>query len=278
MDVQQFISSGIIEAYVLGMASDAEVRELEALAAQHPEIAEAIDAIRQALERYSLQQAVEPPAGLKSQIWSAIAAEENAGAASAPDQEPATQVRAFVPREDGPMVKRNYGSLAAAVILLLGSLVLNFIFWNKSEQQQKALAAIKAQQEQVLADNRDYRQQLERSAQNMLLMMDPAMKPVVLAGVGSHTQNQAMIYWDTRSKEVYLAFKNMPPPPSGKQYQLWAIVDGKPVDAGMFALHQSAPLQKMKVIPQAEMFAITLEQEGGSEAPTMTEMYVAGKV
>ncbi|RYZ35432.1 MAG: anti-sigma factor [Sphingobacteriales bacterium] len=87
-----------------------------------------------------------------------------------------------------------------------------------------------------------------------------------------------MVYWDTRSKAVYLAMKNLPPAPKGKQYQLWAIVDGKPVDAGVYALNPQEAMQKMKVIPKAEMFAITLEQEGGSATPTMEEMYVAGKV
>ena len=35
---------------------------------------------------------------------------------------------------------------------------------------------------------------------------------------------------------------------------------------------------KMKNIPAASMFAITLEKSGGSETPTLSEMYVAGKV
>jgi anti-sigma-K factor RskA len=64
--------------------------------------------------------------------------------------------------------------------------------------------------------------------------------------------------------------------PPGKQYQLWAIVDGKPVDAGMVG--DCEGLCKMKVINRAEAFAITLEKEGGSSAPTLTAMYVMGKV
>ena len=34
----------------------------------------------------------------------------------------------------------------------------------------------------------------------------------------------------------------------------------------------------MKVINHAEAFAITLEKQGGSKTPTMSEMYVMGKV
>lgn len=37
-------------------------------------------------------------------------------------------------------------------------------------------------------------------------------------------------------------------------------------------------MQEMKMIKSAQAFAITLEKEGGSEAPTMEEMYVMGEV
>lgn len=278
MDIRDIISSGIIEAYVLGMASDDEVRELETLSAQYPEVAAAIADAQQSLEDYSLLHAMEPPAGLKEQIWSALEqGETNRIAFPEPDPEPVSNVRAFEPLQQAP-VKRSYGLIAASLALLIGSVALNVMFWNKSEKTEQELTAVKGEQSKMQEANQKYEAQLASTNRNMQLIMDPAMKPVALAGVGTHTTNQAMIFWDTRSKEVYLALKNMPPPPSGKQYQLWAIVNGKPVDAGVFALDQKDAMQKMKVIPQAEMFAITLEKEGGSEAPTLEEMYVAGKV
>ncbi len=48
------------------------------------------------------------------------------------------------------------------------------------------------------------------------------------------------------------------------QYQLWAIVDNQPVDAGMLEMDKGHMMVKMKNIPRAQLFAITLEQEGGS--------------
>ncbi len=83
--------------------------------------------------------------------------------------------------------------------------------------------------------------------------------------------------WNVNTKEVYVADVSLPEVPSDKQYQLWAIVDGKPVDAGMLSDAKNLA-QKMKVFEKAEMFAITLEKKGGSPTPTMEAMYVAGKV
>jgi anti-sigma-K factor RskA len=71
--------------------------------------------------------------------------------------------------------------------------------------------------------------------------------------------------------------KNLPQPAAGKQYQLWAIVDNKPVDAGMLDMAHGHQMVKMKNIPRAQLFAITLEEQGGSPTPK-GPMYVLGKV
>ncbi len=67
--------------------------------------------------------------------------------------------------------------------------------------------------------------------------------------------------------------------PAGKQYQLWAIVDGKPVDGGMITSKdgKNYNIQKMKTFGRAEAFAITLETAGGNPQPKGT-MYVMGKI
>jgi anti-sigma-K factor RskA len=65
------------------------------------------------------------------------------------------------------------------------------------------------------------------------------------------------------------------------QYQLWAIVDGKPFDAGLLIETKTADnkynIQKMKSFGKAEAFAITLEKKGGSATPSMDKMYVISK-
>ncbi len=304
MDIQQYIASGIIEAYVLGIASDEEVRELESLSIQYPEINAAAEEYRKALEQFSELHAVTPPPGLKEQIWSALEQENATEKSTMLEQPGATSDNPSFPFGEGKMVsnprplepqsnarhddhvvpftpapaKTKVAPFAAAIVLLIGSLIFNFVFWNRSRSVETEMASMKTQQEKMLADNLDFKQRLALAQQRFQLLLDPAVKTVVLAGVGNHTANSAMILWDSRSKEVYLSLKNMPPPPDGKQYQLWAIVDGKPVDAGVYALQQQEAMQKMKVIPVAQMFAITLEKAGGSPSPTLDEMYVAGKV
>lgn len=274
MDIQQYIASGIIEAYVLGITSDEEARELESLSARYPEIAAAVADYRQALETFSALHQITPPEDMKEQIWSVLEKEQETKNA----EQGIVNGNNIVPFAVRGKKKNRTAALAAAIALLIGSLILNFIFWNRSRSTEAEIASMKTEQKKMETDNQGFKQQLEQARQHFRLLLDPAVKSITLTGVGEHTAHSAMVLWDSRSKEVYLSLKDMPPPPPGKQYQLWAMVDGKPVDAGVYVLQQKDAMQKMKVIPEAQMFAITLEKEGGSEAPTLEEMYAAGKI
>lgn len=273
MDVQQYISSGIIETYVLGMASEEEVRELMLLCEQYPPIKEALLSVQADMEQYATLYSATPPPGMKEQIWDALQENENVASRTPAEARIENNIVAFKESNN----RSGFGRMiaVAASILFVISAGLNFFFWNKTQHTEQELALIKTEQQQMVASNKAYQEKLEHTND---MLLNPAMKTMVLAGVGNHAGTNAMLLWDTDSKEVYLSLKDMPPPPAGKQYQLWAIVDGKPVDAGIYALDSKEDMQKMKVIPSAQMFAITIENQGGSPTPTLDQMVVAGKV
>jgi len=88
----------------------------------------------------------------------------------------------------------------------------------------------------------------------------------------------ASIYWDSTSTNVYLVIKNMPQLPSDKQYQLWAIIDGKTKDLGLFDVNGDKKLMlKMNNTQKADAFAITIEKRGNTGGPNLEELQVMGK-
>ena len=103
-----------------------------------------------------------------------------------------------------------------------------------------------------------------------------------MKGMGPSPASFATVLWDTTSKDVYLVVNNLPQPASDKQYQLWALLNGKPIDVGMIDndvfIGQKKLLLRMKNVSGAQAFAITLEKKGGSEKPTMENMYVMGNL
>lgn len=61
MKINEYIESGILEAYVLGSASEAERRELLYMKAKYPEIQEALLDIELGVEEIAQQMAIIPP-------------------------------------------------------------------------------------------------------------------------------------------------------------------------------------------------------------------------
>jgi hypothetical protein len=258
VDVKAYIESGVIESYIMGMADEQEVSELMQLAAQHPEIKAALYEAEVSLEAFAMANTTPPPPAVKTAVFAAIAHE-------------------FAPATEAKIVRFNFRWVAAAaVILLVVSSSLNIYFYNRFKETTDQYQALVLQKNTLQANNQIMQTKSLDLYNSMQMMTDPAMLKVSMPGIAGKENSYATVFWDTKSKDVYILPNKLPQASKGKQYQLWAIVDGKPVDAGMIS--NCAGLCKMKNIPKASMFAITLEQEGGSPIPTLSEMYVAGKV
>jgi anti-sigma-K factor RskA len=108
-------------------------------------------------------------------------------------------------------------------------------------------------------------------------MSDPNTTVVNMVGTQAAPKSSANVYWDSTNTSVYLVVKNMPKLPSNQQYQLWALIDNKPKDLGVFDATDDKVILKMKNTQKAQAFAITIEQKGGSPSPTLQKMQSLGK-
>ena len=264
MDTKAYIESGVIESYVLGMADAQEAAELEQLSRQYPDIRQAIDAFELALEKTALAAASPAPAHVKMQLFAALAGEFRE------EKETARVI---------PLSRTSAWAkyvAAASIILLVASAALNVYFYGQFRSSATAYQALLIEKNSVLAENQNTQAKVLDLYQSMQMMSDPGFIKVSMPGIKGKENSLATVFWDSKSKDVYLLPNKLPQVAAGKQYQLWAIVDNKPVDAGVIGA--CAGLCKMKNIPRATMFAITLEKAGGSPTPSLDQMYVAGKV
>lgn len=270
MNIREYISSGIVESFVLGLASPDESAEFEKLCAVHDEVRQARTAFEKQLEEALQLQKMAPPREIKASIFSRIGMEEA-------DQPPVKRMDkpAMVPRKGFPRLVA-----AASVILLLGSVSLNLYLLKQYKHSIALYKALADDQNRLTGTNQLLNTKLENYEAALQHMKDPKMEIVKLPSVpGSpDPSGMATVYWNTDSKEVYLLVNQLPVPASGMQYQLWAMVDGKPTDAGIFEMDKGIAFMKLKTIPRAQAFAITLEKRGGSETPDMNALYVMGKV
>jgi anti-sigma-K factor RskA len=257
---------------MLGLASPEESTEVKRMAALYPEVQEIIDSYQKTLEEYGKLQAFSPSPALKSRIMQSLHEEIR--------EKPGNAVPIFTGNNTLLALRRWKRVAVAASIILVLSLILNGVYIGKYRKSVNRYTALVQSRTQIAAQNEIVEARLAVVEKKMQVLMNPAMKSVVMEGVDKHPGMTATVYWNPQSRETYLGTSNLPDPPSGKSYQLWAIVDGKPVDMGMYnpAIEKGLLAMKNVVPGKVQAFAITLEKQGGSPVPTMDQMYVIGKI
>ena len=91
--------------------------------------------------------------------------------------------------------------------------------------------------------------------------------------------SKAIICWNKIDKSVMIAADKMPEKGGDKDFQLWAIVNGKPVDMGVLPVEMNGNFIVLPAtVENPQAFAITLENKGGSLVPTLEQMYLAGNL
>jgi anti-sigma-K factor RskA len=245
---KEYIASGIIESYVMGLASESERAEFEQMCAQYPELVEERRKFEESLETYASEQAVRPPKEVKAKILKAIITMENSKS----------------PRSIGLL----RFVAAAAVILLVGMVVL---YYQVSQQNKDLASANKALTERVNQDDVVLdRIKVEQTDVGNAIVVN-------MVGTRIAPKSSANVYWDSTNSKVYLVVKNMPQLASDKQYQLWALIDNKQKSLGVFDATDKNIILKMGSTKKAQAFAITIEKKGGNPTPTLDSLTSIGK-
>ena len=266
MNVQEYISTGILEAYVLDQLPPEERQDVERWAKEYPEVRQEISAIEDSLLSLAQKGAVNPPQQVKEKLFERL------------DTELSTEENHEKPRLARTLDFYRYLSIAASIVALVG-IGLSFYYHREWKTSQSKLHDLLAQNEQLAKEYQMTKDRIGGYDAKLKFLTQPGTETVAMNGLDIAPKSLAYIYWNKNSHVVFLDVAQLPQAPTDKQYQLWAIIDGKPVDAGVF----DVPLQadnyiKMKDVSNASAFAVTLEPRGGSKVPTMDQMYVMGKV
>jgi anti-sigma-K factor RskA len=203
--------------------------------------------------------------------WEATAASL---ALSAKPMEPSPQVReklltqihaenpaASIPAEKSPSKVLPFPSprrkmwVAIAAALFLALLVSVFVLWQQNRE-------------------------LRRQNQIAQVLNAPGSKLIELSGTKEASSATAKLAYDQTGRAVLFA-NGLPRAPEGKEYQLWYIVDNKPLPGKTFAPDNSGNGTLEDHVPEAArrsaIFAITLEPTGGVRAPTGA-IYLRGEL
>jgi hypothetical protein len=248
---------------MLGDLSETERAEVEKNLSKFPDLKSELLRLEEVQEKLLMQTAMKPDKSAKVALLENIRKRQASNVISV--------------SRDASTVK--YCKYAAAASLLL-AMVTSYLAYNYRSELQKARDSLNqyvAQNQRMAQEYDQVQRHLNEIEEDLRVINNPAYKRIALTGTANAPQALAFVFWNSDSRELYLRVQNMKQLAQDNQYQLWAIVDGKPIDAGVFDATIDG-LIKMKDVAGAATFAVTIEPSGGNQKPTLETMQVIGHV
>lgn len=264
MNLKDYISSGILEAYLLDEVTPQEKVDVHRMLSLHPELKQELNRLEETLEAFAQKSAIAPRKEGKDIILAKI-----------------KKTPPGIPQNKIVLLKSQnifwkYAA-AASVTIALGASYAAYNYRQQWQETNVALLTLVAQNQRVAQDYNVVNQKLVKIQDDFSIIENTAFLKVAMKGTASEPNAHTSVYWNASTEEVFLSIQNLKEISKDNQFQLWAIVDGKPVDAGVFDIGASG-LLKMKSIKGATAFAVTIEPRGGKVSPTLETMQVIGAI
>lgn len=262
MDVEKYIASGILELYVAGLLSPEQNLEVYRNAGEYPEIRKEIEAIESAVLKLS-----------ETAYNRSEAADFHSLAKRLNKSEPPVVT---LPRRESNWV--SYAGWAAALVLAAG---LWWVYQQNTELQSEVELSNKETRvlEQEIFEAREA---LTQTDSLLNTLRDRNITVIPLGGQDVSPNSYAKVYWNRQERKVFIDAQGLPEPPPGMVYQVWSL-KLSPLTPTSLGLLESFESDDNKIFAlnnpnDSEAFGITLEPAGGSESPTMEQLYTLGAV
>lgn len=264
MDLKTYIESGILELYVAGQLSQQENREVYEQMQKHPEVLQEVLEIEAAVIKLTAAVSPKPSAYMFEHIKTHLGLNEAE-----------TKVISITKSKYNWLT---YGSVAAAVLLGVG------LFWsiNQNNVLEKQISDAEVENSYLEVQMADTRKELAATENILKAIRGKDVIAIPLGGQGDFASTYAKVYWNKAENLIYLDAQGLPKAPEGKVYQVWSLTLNPltPTSLGTIDGFNSdeTKIFNIKNANESQAFGISLEPAGGSEAPTMEQLYTLGIV
>lgn len=264
MDIKAYIDSGILELYVAGALSEKESKEVYTLLLKHPELLLEVERIEKTI--VTLTAAASP--GNAKHSYKTI--KDALGLSNTESK--------VIPIGKAKTNYFNYVGWAASIIFAAG------LLWmvNQNNELKTKISNAETNKEFLEYQIERANTSLTEAKKLISVLRDRDIIPVPLDGQAIYPEAYAKVYWDKHSNHIYIDAQGLPELPEGKVYQVWSLTLNplSPTNLGILD-NFSTDENKIFTIanPNAsQAFGITLEPAGGSESPTLEQLYTLGIV
>ncbi|HEX7997075.1 MAG TPA: anti-sigma factor [Pyrinomonadaceae bacterium] len=158
---------------------------------------------------------------------------------------------------------QKFGALAAS-LAFIAFLITLAVLWNRNRAMQAEMARMNR-------DLQSTKEQLKREREISGMFTAPDTRVATLTGTEMAPRARARLAYNNAGSAMMIV-DQLPPAPDGMDYQIWFIADGKPLPGGVFKPDATGHAEMRDQVPAsartAAAFAVTLEPQGGTSAPT----------
>lgn len=262
MTPEEIIESGKLEMYVCGALPADEALEVQEAIESNPEIKRETELIEESL--LLLAETVSPT--VPAMIWSNILEIVGKGKINSDNKVRTLNLAAIT-------------GWAAAIIFMGG------IMWMlKQTNDLNNTVKVSTTENIILKEEKNkVENQLADNAELLTVLRSKDYQAYTLPGNQAVAPEAfAKVYLNKKEQVAYIDTKGLPTPPRGKVYQVWSLKMEPltPTSVGLISAENQTGegLYKFINFPDPEAFGITLEPEGGSATPTLSQLYTLGVI
>ncbi|HOY11533.1 MAG TPA: anti-sigma factor [Saprospiraceae bacterium] len=252
MTKEEFINSGLLEEFVLGLTSEHQDKVVLEHLDMYPDLCPQLKKWEFSLEELARKNAIAPSSDLKNRLQQKLDFHDTNSAAI------------LKKANNTSLINRKFWMNIAATYLLFATLgLIYFAYQNRqlskqSEQLVMENAKLSAEKNDLESVNRKF--SFVREVETQVLQFSDKNKPV------------GTVFINHSLQKTSFKISNLASPPAQKVFQMWADVDGEMVSLGVLDAPQNGDLIDLPYMKNATSLNITIEPLGGSKTPTVANL------
>lgn len=270
MKSKDLIASGELELYVAGLLSEERNAELSEIINNDSEVRKEVESIEEIVMHLAKEATTSGDQDF-SQVLKKIVT-QRVESKSAQDVKPSSANKSIKSIVLNPII----GWAVAATFVIF------FIYQYQNTKQVQEILISNIEQKEALEQKIDDQIQ-DAQLKDALLKTVASVntKKIDLTGQAISPQSNVSVFWNVEEGKVVIDASKLPEAPDTMVYQVWSLkLDPlTPTSLGLLEnFSRDNTLFTFDNSNSSQAFGITLEPAGGSESPTLDQLYVLGAI
>ncbi|WP_034044392.1 anti-sigma factor [Wocania ichthyoenteri] len=243
--INTFLSSGLLEKYLLGETTSAETEMVETYILKYPEVQNTYNTLQNNLEIVAKSNAVEAPKGILNNILEAL------------DEKPVVKLNTSYKS------KKWYKFSVAASIAALIFAGTSYLFYSQNQKLSEENQVVVDEIFDLRSDIAQNNKMLDNVMRQLLKLNNPETEKYIIKGNERAKDLKTVAYINPKEKTSMIDVVSLPQLPEEQCYQIWAELQGKMVSLGILS-EADRQLKSLPYTEDALALKITIEPKGGN--------------